>query len=84
MAGVVNEAEAKLKEALNVVDQAFPQLEVRSNPLIQQIIGFIRDYKEIVILLGGGLVTAFQMIFGGGLSYLTSKMKNLSGHKIKI
>lgn len=32
----------------------------------------------------GGLITAFQMIFGGGFSYITSRMKNLSGHKLKI
>lgn len=84
VADAVNTMEAQLKEAAKAVDTAFPQLEVSSNPYLLQLFALIRDYKELVILIGGGLVTAFQMIFGGGVSYLTSKMKNLSDHKIKI
>jgi hypothetical protein len=38
----------------------------------------------VIALVLGTLTTAFQMIFGGGASYLTSKMKNLSNHKLMI
>lgn len=41
----------------------------------------INDYKKEAAGGIAGLITAFQMIFGGGVSYLTSKMKNLSKHK---
>jgi hypothetical protein len=57
---------------------------VGNNSLVSETLAFIRDYKEVTIMLVGGLVTLFQMVFGGGLSYITSRMKNLSEHKIKI
>lgn len=84
VADTVNSVQHKLEETVDVIDKIFPQLDIRSNSLVVDIVTFIRDYKEIAIMVAGSLVTAFQMIFGGGLSYLTSKMKNLSGHKIKI
>ena len=48
------------------------------------LLDYIKDYKQIAIGVGTVLMTAYQMIFGGGVQYLTSKMKNLSEHKIMI
>lgn len=76
--GLVQE---KLMAVQSLFSRYFPEAEL---PFFQYTIDTLDEYKDEAAVIFGLLATAFQMIFGGGFRYLTSKMKNLSDHKLKI
>lgn len=66
-----------IQKIANATQGILPSLST----LLKSALTTINDYKKEAAGGIAGLITAFQMIFGGGVSYLTSKMKNLSKHK---
>jgi hypothetical protein len=66
-----------IQQAINATHDLMPSVSA----LLTNVLTTINDYKKEAAGGIAGLITAFQMIFGGGVSYLTSKIKNLSKHK---